>query len=308
MGVGAGLGNPRARAALGAAAVLASAIIVGVAAEPRATADTLPPVPFDSNGYDDSFAIAQSRPQGPVIDGSAPAAASRTTADASMAAAGDPVTGTFGAQVAWPIMPIHAVLLPDGRVLTYGTDRNGAQTAYYDYDVWDPAFGTGADAHDVAPQRDADRHLLQLADRAAQRRRRALRRRQPPGRARTPRTATSTSSTRRSNTLVRTGSMNRLRWYSSATVLPNGEVYIQGGSAAPTSPSGARAAGQFQLLTGASTNGLSSGYPKNFVGPDGLVFGLANKADVPRQPRRQRVDHHRSARSRPTTPAGRRPR
>ncbi len=31
-------------------------------------------MPFDSNGYDDSFAIAQSRPQGPVIDDSVGAA------------------------------------------------------------------------------------------------------------------------------------------------------------------------------------------------------------------------------------------
>ena len=70
---------------------------------------------------------------------------------AAAAPAGDPVRGTFGPQVAWPIMPIHAVLLPDGRVMSYGTDRNGVQTAYYDYDVWDPRLGTGSDAHVVLP-------------------------------------------------------------------------------------------------------------------------------------------------------------
>ena len=50
-------------------------------------------------------------------------------------------------------MPIHAVLMPDGRVMSYGTDRNGVQTAYYDYDVWDPALGTGAGAHQTLAQR-----------------------------------------------------------------------------------------------------------------------------------------------------------
>ena len=48
--------------------------------------------------------------------------------------------------------------------------------------------------------------------------------------------------------------------------------------AEPTCPRCRRAAATFRLLTGASTNNLSSGYPKNYVGPDGLVFGLANKA------------------------------
>ena len=71
--------------------------------------------------------------------------------------------------------------------------------------------------------------------------------------------------------------MNRLRWYSSATVLPNAEVYIQGGSGGADFPERRTSTGQFQLLTGAPTNSLSSGYPKNFVGPDGLVFGIANK-------------------------------
>ena len=41
----------------------------------------------------------------------------------------------------WPLIPIHAALTPDGRVLTYGTDGSGRQTAYFIYDVWDPVEG-----------------------------------------------------------------------------------------------------------------------------------------------------------------------
>ena len=77
-------------------------------------------------------------------------------------------------------MPIHAVLLPDGRVMSYGTRPNGTQTAYYEYDVWNPAAGTGTDRPHAAAQHHADGHLLQLPDRAAERRRRAVRRGQPP--------------------------------------------------------------------------------------------------------------------------------
>ena len=78
------------------------------------------------------------------------------------------------------------------------------------------------------------------------------------------------------HTMVHTAQMNRLRWYSSATMLPNGEVYVQGGTGGADLPERRTSSGTFQLLTGASTNNLSSGYPKNWVGPDGLVFGIAN--------------------------------
>ena len=44
-----------------------------------------------------------------------------------------------------------ALLLPDGRVLSYGTDGQGRQGAQFQYDVWDPADGTGAGAHLTLP-------------------------------------------------------------------------------------------------------------------------------------------------------------
>ena len=53
------------------------------------------------------------------------------------------VTGVFGPVVTWPIIPIHAVLLPDGRVMNYGTDASGAQGAQLIYDIWNPKLGTG---------------------------------------------------------------------------------------------------------------------------------------------------------------------
>jgi hypothetical protein len=216
--------------------------------------------------------IAQSRPQGPLIKGPT----TLLSAQAALAEAlGDPVAGTFGPQVAWPIMPIHAVLMPDGRVMSYGTDQNGVQTAFYQYDVWDPRLGAGASAHVTLPNGTAtdifcSSQIVLLngdveiyggdnlpADTNTQNR--DVNQFRPA-----------------SNTLVRTGSMNRLRWYSSATILPNAEVYIQGGSGGADFPERRTSTGGFQLLTGASTANLSSGYPKNFVGPDGLVFGMAN--------------------------------
>ena len=61
------------------------------------------------------------------------------------------VTGVFGPVVSWPIIPIHVVLLPGGRVMNYGTDSSGNQGAQFIYDVWTPSLGTGTNAHLVLP-------------------------------------------------------------------------------------------------------------------------------------------------------------
>ena len=54
--------------------------------------------------------------------------------------------GAFRPAVTWPIIPVHVVLLPDGRTLSYGTTVAGRQNAALVYDVWDPALGTDASA------------------------------------------------------------------------------------------------------------------------------------------------------------------
>src|SRR5512147_124025 len=59
----------------------------------------------------------------------------------STTAFADNVRGAWSAPFSWPLISAHAVLTPDGRVLTYGTDGNGLQTGYFIYDVWDPLAG-----------------------------------------------------------------------------------------------------------------------------------------------------------------------
>ena len=183
--------------------------------------------------------------------------------------------GKWSTVVPWPVIGIHAVLLPEGRVLTYGTDINGRQTGYFTYDVWDPALGFGAAAHLtlpngtgtdifcgsqlVLPQSGAV--LLAGGDNW---------------------TGTGTTNTGnnnsnvfdpRTNSLTRGDNMNRARWYSTATTLPNGESYIQGGSGGTDRPEIRGADGKFRVLTNANTSALNWSYPRNFVAPDGRVFG-----------------------------------
>jgi hypothetical protein len=181
------------------------------------------------------------------------------------------LNGMWSPVTPWPVIGVHAVLLPDGRVLTYGTDTNGRQTGFFTYDVWNPADGshltlpngTGTDifcgSQLVLPL--SGEVLLAGGDNW---------------------TGTGTTNTGNnnsnifdpgSNTLTRANNMNRARWYSTATTLPNGETYIQGGSSGTDLPEIRSTTGAFRLLTSANTSALQYSYPRNFVAPDGRVFG-----------------------------------
>ncbi len=59
--------------------------------------------------------------------------------------------GVFGAPFYWPVIPMHTVLLPDGRVLAYGSTPEGEQGASLNYAVWDPRLGTGPESMTLLP-------------------------------------------------------------------------------------------------------------------------------------------------------------
>ncbi|MDZ5461071.1 galactose oxidase-like domain-containing protein [Azohydromonas lata] len=93
-------------------------------------------------------------------DGASPADTAADTETAQQLAAGAAafnggprahVEGAFGPVFTWPVMPIHMALLPDARVLAYGTDRLGRQGAGLLYTVWDPALGLGPEAFTTLP-------------------------------------------------------------------------------------------------------------------------------------------------------------
>ena len=67
--------------------------------------------------------------------------------------------------------------------------------------------------------------------------------------------------------------MNRSRWYSTSTTLLNGEIYIQGGSSGGDRPEIRGTDGTLRLLSNAITSGYAELYPRNFLAPDGRVFG-----------------------------------
>ena len=56
------------------------------------------------------------------------------------------INGAWSAAANWPLMAIHAALLPNGSVITYGTNAQGDQGAYV-YDIWNPEQGFVPAAH-----------------------------------------------------------------------------------------------------------------------------------------------------------------
>ena len=175
----------------------------------------------------------------------------------------------------WPLIAVHAVLMPDGRVMTYGTKTDGQQTGYFQYDLWDStqdlaaghttiANGTGVDifcsSQLVLPQSGSTVFIAGGDNWTG------------TGTTNTGNPAT-TLFNGATNALTRSADLGRPRWYSSATTLINGETYVQGGSGGTDRPEIRARDGSLRLLTGANTSTLDFMYPRNFVAPDGRVFG-----------------------------------
>ncbi len=188
--------------------------------------------------------------------------------------------GMWGPLYTWPLVSVHAVLMPDGRVMSYGSKADGTQTASFSVDLWDSA-GTPDSGHMTIPNGTGTEIFCssQLL--------------LPPAAASSPASVfiaggdnwTGSATTNTGNnrttlfnvgaaTLSRGADMGRNRWYSSSTTLINGEVYIQGGTGGTDLPEVRQADGSFRTLSNAYTGALQFTYPRNFVLPDGRLFGF----------------------------------
>jgi hypothetical protein len=66
-----------------------------------------------------------------------------------------PTKGAWSAMQSWPLNGLHSVLLPNGRVLTYGTPSGAPATQDgRTFDVWDPSQGFAAASHRTAFKAD----------------------------------------------------------------------------------------------------------------------------------------------------------
>lgn len=190
--------------------------------------------------------------------------------------------GTFGPVVNWPIIPIHVVLLPDGRVMSYGSDTRGVQTGQFNYDVWDPSKGTGTDAHLVLPNTtgtdifcsaqvivpSSGAVLLTGGDRTI-------------GNVRNYSADDVNFFDYRYNAMYAAPQrMSYLRWYPTVVTLSNGKILVLGGRIDPNTPAPTPelySDGEgWTTLTGATSDdayGLRNwSYPRAYQAPNGKVF------------------------------------
>ena len=181
--------------------------------------------------------------------------------------------GSFSAPFEMGMIAIHMVLQPDGRVMYYGTRPDGKQSAFYEYGVWDPSAGTGPDSVMVLLNSGGTDLFCSSQTVLPQDGRTFIAGGDTQDFDTNGFNNNSNLFDNKSNTLVRGPNMNRARWYSSLTTLMNGEVYIQGGAGGADRPEVRQTDGSFRLLTTANTSAYGGGFPKNWLAPDGRVFG-----------------------------------
>jgi hypothetical protein len=205
------------------------------------------------------------------------------------------LAGAWGSPFTWPLVAIHTVLLPDGRVMSFGSSLNGQQVgaALY-FSLWDPARGVGAESHTVLP--NSTRTDIFCA-------------------AQTVLPATGevgifggdaivdgkryngnerlTLFRPDSNSITSSNPMFFKRWYATALTMPDGAVLVMGGRQTRQKSSGAltpevrQLDGAWRLLTGATSNaafgqGTRSNwwYPRGFLGAGGTVFVLGHDGPI----------------------------
>jgi hypothetical protein len=195
----------------------------------------------------------------------------------------DNVIGGWSSPVAdnWPFVPLHAALTPDGRVLTYGSQPDGKASAFFSYDVWDPAEGLEG-GHTTLQNMTLTDIFCSYAVILPTNGNMLIAGGDNWNGTAVENTGNDDSNifTSSDNQLSRGNDMRRPRWYATATPLMNGEIYIQGGKNGEDFPELRDAFGQFHLLSGVPTATLDWWYPRNFLAPNGKIFGFDTDANA----------------------------
>lgn len=174
----------------------------------------------------------------------------------------------------WPLIPIHMGMLPDGRLMSFGTTETGRQTGSSIYAIFDPAEGL-FDGHMVLPNGTitdifcSAMLFLPLTNEMATFGGDVYR----DGWAQNIGNNNTTIFTPGTNVLAQGKNMFLPRWYATTTTLLNGSTFIQGGLGGEAYPEVRDGAGNFRALTGANTRALDYWYPRNFLNSDGRIFG-----------------------------------
>jgi hypothetical protein len=192
----------------------------------------------------------------------------------------------------WPIIPMDAAVMIDGRVVTYGTPTgNGVQDGRV-FTFWNPKIGTGGNSFLTNPNAQEVDSFCSSAQILPSGKFLVSGGNGVSGRGCSivdPLTSTAT----------RAADLNLQRWYGSQTSLPDGRQLMTGGGspyAAGTYPGRATPGGNvantpevytdgqgWRLLNGARSDDAFGfpmnhwWYPRQWVSPTGSVFGISTE-------------------------------
>jgi cytochrome c peroxidase/PKD repeat protein len=264
--------------ALGALCTLGGVTGCGGGSDAGSQGDTAPASPAAA------LPAAEGRQQ--ALGVRAAGAAVPAIAVAAPAAAEPRSQGQWGTLATWPLVSVHAVLMPDGKVLSYGSLADGRASGGVSVDVWDSSMALEAGHMSFANGTGTDffcsSQLLLPPTAAASPAKVFIGGGDVWDGQKTTNVGNNNSSlfdvTQRR--LERGANMQRPRWYATSTTLVNGETYIQGGSGGDTTPEVRQLDGKFRALTLVDTSALAFGYPRNFVMPDGRLFGTDSEGQM----------------------------
>ncbi|HZM75385.1 MAG TPA: galactose oxidase early set domain-containing protein [Candidatus Limnocylindrales bacterium] len=191
-------------------------------------------------------------------------------------------TGQWGPLLSWPVVPINSALTADGKVMTFGTDGAGVQGGQWNFDVWDPASGVH-----VTPANTTMTDLFCSAQVYDPIRDAVFTVGGDDSRNDTNNAPTGFTSYSTATGILNEAPMNSPRWYPTATVMPSGEIVVEGGSAQGVSGPGVLTPEKYvpgsgwTTLSGATSDfayGNSQNrwwYPRSWVAPNGRLFGVS---------------------------------
>jgi len=172
-------------------------------------------------------------------------------------------------------------MTPEGKIMNFGTDKDGLQGASFFFDIWDPKLGTGASSHNTLPNSigvdsfgsaaillpETGNILMSGGDN------------RPNGQPNVGINDAPIFNTQ-SNSLSSAADMSFARWYPTSTVLANGNILITGGDdvqgrTVPTPEIYSPEDDTWTSLLGVSNDwgSRASFYPRQWVAPNGKVFG-----------------------------------
>lgn len=195
--------------------------------------------------------------------------------------------GMFGPQVGWPVIPVHASLLPNGNLVTYGSPLSEARQGGFTIDEWNPQLGMIDTAHSQVPSMasyDSFCSAMQIL---------------PDGRVIMV-GGNSTMSTMYYDPGSKAESMGPSlalqRWYASVMRLQDDRILVLGGSdyyntqaytrpddenGVALTPEIGDGSGNWTKLSGIRSTLAFGGkdnrywYPRTFIAPDGNIFGIS---------------------------------